>query len=109
MSEMGMVERVARAICASMGYEPDGFDLELLPSNESEDGWKNWFSFKPEARTAILAMREPTATMVGLVAYGDYIHDNGEYGSAFTDRNAVAVWRDMIGAALSEAAPSTPE
>lgn len=51
-------EAVARAICASMGYEPGDLDDELLdtiPSNESHDGWQNWLSFRREAKAAIKA------------------------------------------------------
>lgn len=51
-----IVEPVARAICQAMGYDPEAADRDTLPENESIDGWKNWFGFKPEALAAILAM-----------------------------------------------------
>jgi hypothetical protein len=48
-----MIERVARAICASgVCIDPDSYDVDRY--------WRRWI---PEARAAISAMREPTEAM----------------------------------------------
>lgn len=91
MSET-MIERVARAICKAMGYEPDAADFDTLPDNESIDGWRNWFGFKSEARAAIEAMRLPTTEMCWAMS------KNGAEGN---DDELRSDWSAAVDAALS--------
>lgn len=88
-----MVERVARAICASAGYDPDGFDESTLPDNESKDGWSNWMGFQSETLAAILAMREPTMAQLA-AGQAAWLKDDLKRSST--------LYTAMIDAALSE-------
>lgn len=51
---MDMIEKVARAICATI--EPDFSDVAHIDAT--------WDEYIPEARAAIEAMREPTEDMI---------------------------------------------
>jgi len=88
MSQQTMVERVARAICASLSDKMNGWDT--LGGDERED-------FLAAARVAIEAMREPTTKM----------SDAGDEASASLaisrDSSGNYVWQAMIDAALKEA------
>ena len=100
-----MVERVARAICWASGYDPDGRDEDTLPENESIDGWLNCYGFKPEARAAINAVREPThrMTVAGHTALDETEHTQTKALGHLMGRMAfVDVWQAMIDAALKE-------
>lgn len=89
-----MVERVARAIYISKGFDPD---------EAWADPQSNFFAMRrqeaafADARAAIEAMREPTEAMaeVGHVAM------MGKPDSAQGRREASAAYRAMIDAALS--------
>ncbi len=82
---MQMIEKVARALCALEGHNPDA------------QGWANakmWMGWQKQARTAIEAMREPTQEMLesvpdscGLLPPLDCLD---------------AEWRCMIDAALAD-------
>lgn len=94
MSEM--VERVAEALDASLSKgcyvdaRDDGHDTTV-------DGACDLFEI---ARAAIEAMREPTLSME------DAAVPNGSW---WDDSCAKVVWRNMIDAALTAAAPSSPD
>lgn len=81
-----VIERVAKAIYAASGGDP-----------EKVDAWKRplWKSREKEARAAIAAMREPTATMIE-AGYA-------EIGDAWPDpRDIAKPFSAMIDAALKE-------
>lgn len=79
---MGMIERVARAMCQQGGFDPD----EQMPN----DG-PRWRYYVPGARTAIEAMREPTKPMYA-AAYAAFVPAS----------DAQACWQAMTDAALAE-------
>lgn len=58
MSEM--VERVARAICKSVGFHPDAPARNHGALNDSP----MWKTYQRDAVAAIKEMREPTRTMI---------------------------------------------
>lgn len=96
MSEMGMVERVARALCEDARMNPD----------DALGGWAHWV---PEARVAIATMRNPTAKM-RRAACGAMSPGKRPTEKRVSDRAKHAIrWRAMIDAALTEPAPSKPE
>jgi hypothetical protein len=78
-----MIERVARALCAADGHDPDG-------SSFSSCGDPYWEFYRIKAKAAVSAMREPTGAMV--------------YAGFLPDREATSaeVWPAMIDAALAE-------
>lgn len=87
MTKDDVVERVARAIAKANAISPDEVDYFGAPV---------WIGWKPAARAAIEAMREPT------------MHMKQEAGDAIVVgccnlqlRDAEAVWKIMIDAALS--------
>lgn len=84
MSDEGkMLRRVAKAICASYGHDPEGLLI---------DGGRAWRRNIPEAKAAITAMRKPTQRMI----------DAGFQGSSarLSDEGIEEAYRDMIDAAL---------
>lgn len=85
---LGMVEKVARAICRSMLQDPD-IDYEVHHQDGLVKGWK---MYEMEARAAIQAMRDPTGNMV----------DAGCFCQPSPFGDASSVWKAMIDAALSE-------
>ena len=101
-SDFSMVERVARAICAETGCIPDamiGPNETLTNTGLGFSGFGDskshaqWEFYKAEARAAMRAMREPTEAM--LVAGDDWLTN------ADCRTEASAVWRSMLGSALS--------
>lgn len=75
MSEMSMVERVARAICRVMNVNPDGFNdaHRFHATQEMVAGgqvWtlRNWQAAEPVARAAIAATYEAFA---GVIEYAE--------------------------------------
>jgi hypothetical protein len=88
-----MIERVARAICIATGLEPDG----KYRSSDEGDGTAphefQWHAFQPEARAAILAMREPSDAMLS----DRVIREHGYAG------DIDLVWRALIHLALADA------
>jgi len=84
-----MIERVARAICATYYGKPD------------RDG--NWMAFLKEARAAIEAMQEPTDAMTEAGAgLDDDDWDDSPIGFASAKGEARATYRAMIATALNE-------
>jgi hypothetical protein len=77
------LERVSRALCQSAGHDPRG--KQQVNSGEEE----NWTFFVDAARAALVAMREPTQTMVEAALDDVLVAD------------ASGVWRTMIATALS--------
>lgn len=86
MSDMSMVERVARAIDPSCWEIPE----EDYPAERARREAKQ-FSSLAAAKRAIEAMREPTEVMVKAGA--------SIYCSEY---EAPEIWKDMIDAALNE-------
>jgi hypothetical protein len=85
-----MIERVARAICASgVCIDPDSYDVDRY--------WRRWI---PEARAAISAMREPTPAMLDtFVSRALQVSVSGEGGWT---QYAIGQWQQMIDAALRD-------
>jgi len=52
-----MIEKVAKALCATAGHNPDA-------PNPDKGGEPFWYSDRPYARAAIEAMREPSDGML---------------------------------------------
>jgi hypothetical protein len=75
MSEM--VDRVAKALCAAKKYPPE-----------------IWEAFQPEARTAILAMREPTREILSAMWRRNDDNDSAEA--------TLENWQEAIDAALGK-------
>ena len=63
-NEPEMVERVARAICAADGSDPEANNQYVPPYSKEREAMKNWQAYIDLARAAIEAMREPTPFMV---------------------------------------------
>lgn len=63
MSEMTMVERVARAICIAAGHDPDGPTCDIFVPGDPY-AHLPWAGFRRQARAAIEALRTPTPEMV---------------------------------------------
>lgn len=94
MSEVSMVERVARAICRSFtSSDFEGDNIERIVEAE----WQDWLS---EARAAILAMREPTNEMVQAAIRADPLSCDIPDGGA--EDVYKPVWNAMIDTALKE-------
>jgi hypothetical protein len=89
MSEMGMVERVARALCR---------ESEIYP----EDQWERLAGW---AVAAIEAMREPTEAMTKK-AWGVFPEGQPDGGYVNTPEVATELWQAMLDAALTTS-PST--
>lgn len=85
MSEM--VERVARAICATIPGTGN-VDEHFSPPNRAAA--QEWYKI---ARAAIEAMREPTPEMY------DAVSDSGKM---WRETNSAEVYRTMIAGALNE-------
>lgn len=88
MSEM--IERVAKSL--QQVRNKDGRAIVPPWEELNDDNREFWLTF---ARTAILAMREPTTTM--LDAANEAVFHSGE-----PPAQADVVWQAMIGAALKE-------
>lgn len=99
---MTMLEKMARAMCVASGIDPD------RKGNETDWRWQEWL---PEARAALLAIREPDARLADAVepSYSNPYGSEGPYGGGpFGDaRPPIAdIWRDMIDAILNEGTPA---
>jgi hypothetical protein len=81
-----MVERVARALCAEDGTNPDDLDSQ---------GQIWWRCYIDDARAAIAAMREPTLDME-VAGTEQWLCE-----AAMEDRSK-ANWQAMIDSALAE-------
>lgn len=77
------LERVARALC----------ELDANPPNATMDGKPLWQSYLPEARAAIMALREPDLAMVNAAALKAAQIGEGDFGG---------IYRAMIDAAMTE-------
>ena len=100
MNKMNDVERVARALCAAAGNNPDG----RVRRSDADPQWELvWAWWEDEARTAIeahkaaladaglvIVPREPTKAMINMVS--DELHKN-TYTACWT-------WKMMIDEAL---------
>lgn len=75
------LERVARALC----------ELDANPPDATMGGKPLWQDYLPEARAAIMALREPDRTMIGAAAL--------KVGHIGKDE-VVRIYRAMIDAAL---------
>ncbi|CAM5513782.1 hypothetical protein ACFSUK_28835 [Sphingobium scionense] len=105
---MTPLERAARAICATFGYDPDKDDEVGL----GEDGDVNWNMFEDHARAVIAAIREPTHTMQAAafaqkVSFrsGSGMSDVGQVSVEYEgepDKGAATLWQAMIDAMLEE-------
>lgn len=80
---MTLIEKVARAICAGCGNDPDFHHRSM------DADWKYWMEYEPLARVIIKAMREPTDEMI----------DAGR--DAWT-HHVTPIWQAMIDTALKE-------
>lgn len=89
---LGMVEKVARAICRSMLQDPD-IDYEVHHQDGLVKGWK---MYESEAKAAIEAMREPTEPMLDA---GVRHHNNDKL---YLKESVSCQWDAMIDAALGE-------
>lgn len=94
MSEVSMLERVARVLCTRAGKDPDRV---LCPASdtaadiggaEPAGQWAEWHPYVDLAHEILFAMREPTQ---GMVAAG-----------SVTDSMAYDAWQIMIESALAE-------
>ena len=75
--EMGMVERVARAICLANTRGTDHF-IDVV-----------WRQYEPQARAAIAEMRQPTRMMLGAA-----------WPSKLTCAEVRQTYQEMIGEAM---------
>ncbi len=75
--------RVARALC----------ELDANPPDATMDGKPLWHGYLPEARAAIMALREPNMAMISAAA-----READEIGKLDVGR----MYRAMIDAALTE-------
>ena len=99
-----MIERVARAICAAEGIDPDArrrsaAAIRMMMSDgrewdNSEDLGAEWEEWVPQARAAIEAMREPTPGMRWPMSYAAWHSGSGQ--------DIANVWRSGVDAALKE-------
>lgn len=110
MSEM--VERVARAIAARHGTDPDQegpgqrhvIDVDGVPTIITDHIGPLWKMWIPDARAAIKAMREPPAEMLLVGAanispwWSPAMQKSADYGNAVLA--ADSAWNGMIDAAL---------
>lgn len=87
-----MVERVARAICALAGVNPDGTNGGTWDGGSLPRGEPAWTAWRDEARTAIAAMREPTEAMVSA----------GQEEELSRTEDVKAIFSAMIDAALKD-------
>lgn len=90
---MTMVERMARAMCADGGYDPD----EIMPN----DGMR-WRYYAPAARAALSAMMKPNPSMINRFvsrALCVSIHGDGGWSNYASEQ-----WQAMLAAALDEGA-----
>lgn len=90
MTDMTMIERVARAIAKS--------------AHGDDEGWAAWVD---EARAAVEALREPTEAMERAIPMQEYTiehyHGSGHHRSfPLLGSGPLQVWRTMVDAALSE-------
>jgi hypothetical protein len=99
---MDMVERVARALCARLGRDPDTLGPSIVVTDMGSMGIAAtfngppepaWKSYEAEARAAIEAMREPTEAMVEAGSDAPIMNYDGN--------DPRDVWRLMISAALT--------
>lgn len=98
-----MVERVARAVCrrrVELDIEADGFAVPTNPDFYA--GFAVDEMDRAIARTAIEALREPTAAMVEAAYEGGLDWGPGGFDN---DASAEKVWPLMITAALTEPTP----
>ncbi|MGW9332726.1 hypothetical protein [Bosea sp. NPDC055594] len=88
-----MIERVARAICIATGLEPDRKNRSSDEGDGTAPHDLAWHAFQPEARAAILAMREPSDAMLS----DRVIREHGYAG------DIDLVWHALIDLALADA------
>jgi hypothetical protein len=96
---MSMVERVAKAICAANGIDPDE------PVHGGGMEWSAWQEWEDEARAAIAEMREPTKWMrdEGMRAHMKALYTGKTSIDSGIDDGLKAVdliWPAMLDAAL---------
>ncbi len=108
MSET-MIERVARALCARLGVDPD----QMVPSIVVNDLGRpmgmsasfsgpmqpQWMRWEGEARATMVAMREPTEAML---RDPTVITGRDSEGFGISEGDAREVWQAMIDTALNE-------
>ena len=87
---MGMIERVARALCLTDGFAPDATSLSVVIPN--------WKRYKTKAKVALQAMYEPSEAMVS--ALDDHMHD--VHGESWGTDALEALNHTLMGAALEE-------
>lgn len=87
MATESMVERAARALCASDGHDPDG-------ANASSCGDPFWMFYVPKVRAVFHAIREPTTAMTE--AGGSRLFAGSRTQA---DTLAVDTWQAMLDAA----------
>lgn len=93
MSEMDMVERVARALCSADGRDPDELHCGSLIWEAHSEGFLEFPDYEAMAHAAIGAMREPTPEMIEAGLSCPIVNYDGN--------DPKQVWEAMIAAALS--------
>ena len=89
-----MVEKVARALTARCGVDPDDTNGGAWDGGSYNRGKPAWTAWSDDARAAIEAMREPSE---GMIKAAD--EDTPDVLTPFDARD---IWTAMIDAALSE-------
>lgn len=93
---MTPIERAARAICVTFGYDPDKDDEVGL----GEPGDVNWNMFEDHARAVLTALREPSE---GMKEAGWFRFSCAHPDQADADRGPeISIWQAMIDAALEQ-------
>ncbi|ARR52112.1 hypothetical protein HY78_00865 [Rhizorhabdus wittichii DC-6] len=96
MSRPGLIERAARAICVTFGYDPDKDDEVGI----GETGDVNWNMFEDHARAVLAAIRDPSEAMVQA---GDLRKEQDtDHWENYCYANPADIWRDMVDAALAK-------
>lgn len=90
---MTPIERAARAICVTFGYDPDSDDQVGL----GEPGDVNWNMFEDHVRAVLTAIREPSEAMVKAAQQAKFpVYRDGK------DHGTIPRWQAMIDAMLAE-------
>lgn len=84
-----MIERVAKALHASLGYEAQWPAPECTQCMDA-------------ARAAITTMREPTEEMIKKVSFNNYVSGDGDGGCWINNEDCENIWQAMIDTALKE-------
>ena len=104
-----MLEKMARAMCAADGHDPNGPTCDIY-FHDDPDAGKPWASYRAGLRAALLAIREPSNAMHNAGAFSEHqsqppkivVGEEGALSVEWRPANPSGLFTAMIDAILNE-------